>query len=927
MEEVGERGKGGPAEKPAATGNAVGGRTRSRRNKKRRSGSFKKDGNATSEPTSPRSRVDVEESGKDGSDSWRRMGKDAVGVAGGTWNLSEGEKVKGRQRPGKEPILGDRNERRTAKEPTTSSSSLPALPKVEPIVVSYEGLGSYLVTTSGPVLRVYKLPEGKCGPGDKSRAHEGTIVSLVAVPAAVNRLQAMTCAKCMTIVVWDVARTIPLAKLRIENLVEVQPGSNPVPLGLALGVGRKDDLPYTIGWLCMQTESNKTGNKMSSVRSFPLQFKDMLRLSGGAPGGRRKSKSLVLSKGAARKMQSGQPQAFKASYTGGLVAAADQNTVFLWKPSRKPEEEIPLYHTKSVTSLAISSGEDMLAVGDMVGQVLVYNLHEVSPLWKMDKQQRGNQPAVLPATFHWHSSSVLALEWGVKDETGLAPDVHYLYSGGSECTLVIWELPQGKRSYLPRFPAPLLSMKVCHSQREEVGMESYLAVGCADNSIVVVNVVTKSRVCTVAGLQVPYNKVVSLRRNQDGHAEVSLFKSNRGLLQKYDLDHDCQISKLSVSYNEDQTPHSKSKGKSFATFKSRGKGGDGGTLLSYCAEEQHLCTVEQQTEGMNIWLKFWSRTPHKKYEVEKTVLNPHEKKVTCVLGHQQRSLAITCSQDGKFKLWARVDNDWVCSCQSSVPTSHINSCRFSGTGDVFVASFADNIGFWDTSNLDLLAVLKCPPSLLVESFQDIALISEAKPAFVVGNWVSKKGNCKGISVWNLLTLKHLWSFRFEGNCQVCCTSLGTAGTLHKFAVSVATKAGSKKAEDGTKVLFFSPKSARPEGVWHVSAYGTNLFSIGDEVVIATKEGDFISRSFATKAQQVTQVTRPDEEKLREVALGAENGTTPGGGEQPSEEARSSGTGKALLDAGAGVPGLLLKYQATPSHDLPPMSQLFQSLLM
>ena len=112
-----------------------------------------------------------------------------------------------------------------------------------------------------------------------------------------------------------------------------------------------------------------------------------------------------------------------------------------------------------------------------------------------------------PATFHWHSSAVLSLEWGVKDDQGLAQDIHYLYSGGRECTLVIWELPLGKRSYLPRFPAPLVSLKGCHSQREEQGMETLVAVGCADNSIVVVNVVTKARVCNIAGLQVPYDTV------------------------------------------------------------------------------------------------------------------------------------------------------------------------------------------------------------------------------------------------------------------------------------------------------------------------------------------------------------------------------------------------------------------------------------
>ena len=92
-------------------------------------------------------------------------------------------------------------------------------------------------------------------------------------------------------------------------------------------------------------------------------------------------------------------------------------------------------------------------------------------------------------------------------------------------------------------------------------MESFLAVGCADNSIVVVNVATKSKVCTVAGLQVPYDRVVSLGVNKQGRAEVSLLMSSRGALQRYDLDQDCQVSKLSVSYNQDHAPYARSTGK------------------------------------------------------------------------------------------------------------------------------------------------------------------------------------------------------------------------------------------------------------------------------------------------------------------------------------------------------------------------------
>ena len=829
---------------------------------------------------------------------WKRVDQDSVGVAGGTWNLAE------------------RDGRSSEKQPSSSSSPSP-LPRVEPIVVSYEGLGAYLVTTSGPVLRVHRLPEGKCGPEGRCRAHEGTIVSLAAVPAAVNRLQAMTLARCLTIVVWDVARAMPLAKLKVEDLLELQPNLTYVPLGLALGVGGSKESAHAVGWICLQTENKESGNKSTQVRSFPLHFANLLRARGSRRGGQQAKASA-----AARKLQGGQPRALAASNTGGLVAAADQSTAYLWKPSIKPEDALTLHHTKVITTLAVSPGENFLAVGDDRGQVLVYNLHQADPLWNLSREERRKQAGsrteeIQPSTFHWHSSAVLSLEWGALDETGLAPDVHHLYSGGSECTLVIWELPEGKRSYLPRFPAPLLSLKGCHSQREEIGMESFLAVGCADNSIVVVNVATKSKVCTVAGLQVPYDRVVSLGVNKQGRAEVSLLMSSRGALQRYDLDQDCQVSKLSVSYNQDHAPYARSTGKRGPTKPKLG--GASTTMVSYCCDEKHLCTLEQNADGLGAWLKFWRFNPStQRYEVERTVLNPHEGKVVCLLGHGTRALAATTSTDGKFKLWARVDGDWVCSCQARSPSSYLKACTFSGSGDVLAASFGDSLGFWDTGSLDLMAVLRCPPSLSATSFTEVCLVSKDKPAFACGVWASAgKGNCRGISVWNLLTLKHAWSMRFEGGGHLCCVSTGS----DRFAVSVATRASKDSKEDSTRVLFFSARSSEPERIWHVSAFATRLFSVSGEVVIATKEGSFLSQSFATKVPRVEEARGTGREGLRAIATATAS-------EDPEEKGLQATVEEAegTTDFGASVPSLLSKYQDTPSHDLPAMSVLFEGLM-
>ena len=199
---------------------------------------------------------------------------------------------------------------------------------------------------------------------------------------------------------------------------------------------------------------------------------------------------------------------------------------------------------------------------------------------------------------------------------------------------------------------------------------------------------------------------MSLGKNAaTGHAEISLYASRRGLLQKYDLDQDREVGKLSVSYNHDQAPFSASPTKGGKTKpragsklrpanKKAGSHGATGTLISYCANESHLCTVEQSTAGMNIWIKFWIRDSETaKYEVETTLLNPHDKRVTCVVGHKSKPVVVTSSVDGKLKIWSRSpeSGEWVCACQTSAPCTYLTAACFNASGDVLAGESTNHL--------------------------------------------------------------------------------------------------------------------------------------------------------------------------------------------------------------------------------------------
>ncbi|CAB4269057.1 unnamed protein product [Prunus armeniaca] len=61
---------------------------------------------------------------------------------------------------------------------------------------------------------------------------------------------------------------------------------------------------------------------------------------------------------------------------------------------------------------------------------------------------RGDDDADSCTTWHWHPAGKVSLSF--------SSDGAYLYSGGVEGVLVVWQLDTGKRKFLPRIGSPLL---------------------------------------------------------------------------------------------------------------------------------------------------------------------------------------------------------------------------------------------------------------------------------------------------------------------------------------------------------------------------------------------------------------------------------------------------------------------------------------
>jgi NET1-associated nuclear protein 1 (U3 small nucleolar RNA-associated protein 17) len=120
--------------------------------------------------------------------------------------------------------------------------------------------------------------------------------------------------------------------------------------------------------------------------------------------------------------------------------------------------------TDRLTCLAFHPTEDYFATGDAKGTIkLWYCLND-----GMSFAASGIEKRCQTTSFHWHAHAVSSITF--------TPNGAYLLSGGEESVLVIWQLHTGKKEFVPRVGAPILSISVRHAGDKE---EEYL-LGLSD---------------------------------------------------------------------------------------------------------------------------------------------------------------------------------------------------------------------------------------------------------------------------------------------------------------------------------------------------------------------------------------------------------------------------------------------------------------
>ncbi|CAI5745663.1 unnamed protein product [Peronospora destructor] len=556
-------------------------------------------------------------------------------------------------------------------------------------------------------------------------------------------------------------------------------------------------------------------------------------------------------------------------------------------------------HLRDVTCVAVNPIERKFAIGDKTGQIFLY-----------DGQEQTGKSTTASAMMHWHSHAVHCIQY--------SNDSQFLLSGGEECVLVTWQLETGRRSYLPRLPAPVEVI----APRKDGGV---YVVGLADNVLFQYNPVTREQEWEARGLarggrsaadSLPTRQLVV---DPVSKALVINGSSGAGVLQFYEpfTDRVLQTLLLSernqVTRTEDEVLPTLLA--SHSCFSSRG--GDLVTL--------HAPTTMKK--GGEQALRFWTRRVDGSFFVNTAVDAPHGRaRVTSVAYSPMvdSDCVVTADDQGDFKVWQKSVTEaggasWYCQSVVRFRDEPITATDFARDGSLLAVAYGNKLTLWDITTHTLRRVF---PSADGQKITQIVFLGINSPFVVV---VTNNQ----VQVWNLLSLSLWWRYTVGKNTVVA------EDALHeRFLVWMPVNGQSKKK---TLVLVFDPQTPVPSCV-RVVNFDRKVWSAGfhpgtgDIVLVDKNTGiwrldgpnakslDAVHRKQAHVAAVARFASKNGEQETK--ALSTIYNAANGGGDlqkvkQSKYAGQSSTTGNgsttsSLFDA--------------PAHVLPSMTALYRSFM-
>lgn len=512
-----------------------------------------------------------------------------------------------------------------------------------------------------------------------------------------------------------------------------------------------------------------------------------------------------------------QPEFISVSSSGKFFGIRNKRKLHIWTvhendSGRLVAKNITLHHTKNLTVLAFHPTKRIVAAGDVTGRILVWRGFGYRILSMGDglvsgrlvnKEEerpgvRGNDDAESCSTWHWHSGEVNVLSF--------SSDGAYLYSGGKEGVLVVWQLDTGKNKFLPRIGSPVRY----YTDSPDPTLSS---ISCADNQIHILKMPSMEIMKSISGIKLP-NSFPGIYEGGgfafDYSTGLVALRTENYSVQFYSLFDDCGIDEVQVCERNHQPADE------ITVFV---------TLVAISQDGSMMSTVEVKLpeEGIGglVCLKFWALgSENKKFSLSTVIYEPHrDAGISSVAFHPTRHVAVTSSYGGDFKIWACSDeiqqkgwmlqnSGWACLAVGSYKKKPMTAATFSSDGSVLAVAAETVITLWDPKKNVLVAVIG-------ETFSPIVSLSFAgKSEYLVS---VSRGSKPQLSVWSMSKLSLCWSYKLHIEavaCAVDLSSFAVLALLPESATRVESSVPMFHGRDGV-ILVFNVMDPVPVATWSV----------------------------------------------------------------------------------------------------------------
>ncbi|CAD6269264.1 unnamed protein product [Miscanthus lutarioriparius] len=515
------------------------------------------------------------------------------------------------------------------------------------------------------------------------------------------------------------------------------------------------------------------------------------------------------------------PENIVASSSGEFLGITNKRKLHIWSiPMQdfKPDKmrKIKLRHTKQLTTLAFHPTERTVAGGDVTGRILI---------WRCFGNSKFSESSVKSKEYEGRDgvrgdddadTCDMALAFKQCEVSQIfSDDGAYLFSGGLEGVIVVWQLDTGKRRYKPRLGSPLLFFV-------DSPDSSISCVSCTNNQVHLLKMPNMEVMRSIAGIKLP---VASPNLGGADRAVYGFDYTNRLVaiptedycIQFYNLFENAEVSEMQVCErnfqpNDDITMYI--------------------SLVSLSIDGNLMCTVDvklpEEELGGLVTLKFWnhgSRAGH--YCLSTIIYEPHsDAGVSSVAFRPGRNMAVSSSFGGNFKVWVqslssqssdeRNCSGWRCQSVGSYKKKPMTSAAFSADGSVLAVAAENVITLWDPDNNALVGVI-------AETLSPVTNLS------FVGTSVFLMSLCQSsrpqIALWNVSNLSMQWSYSIYAEAA-CCSPDG-----NEFAVLALLSCpdGETSTQQDGVILLFDAESPNPIASWSVkkASGGSISFVKGD----------------------------------------------------------------------------------------------------